>query len=205
MEQINILASKLFSNLLKDAVAEDIFAQKTKIALEWYKSKILKLSGTIAADEIVTDETSRRELPNPGGLFMFHYRAKHRNKLPYYDEAPLVLVLDDGVKNGFLGLNFHYLAANHRAIFMNALYSYEDYDTNAKETIININYDTLKSTNALRFYKPCIKKYLYSHLTGTFMHRILPVEWEIALFLPTQKFVGAPYSKVLSESSKLIG
>ena len=43
-----------------------------------------------------------------GSLFAYWYDPKWAKKLPYYDEFPMMMMVEKA-KGGFIGLNFHYL------------------------------------------------------------------------------------------------
>ena len=160
------------------------FNERTKQSLEWYKKKIGdEVEGEV--DPLQTYETRRRAtLRFPGQLITFKYDPKHKDTLDYYDIYPLVLTLDVD-STGFLGINFHYLRPIDRAIFMEALYKYQG--TKNFQRVIKVKYAQLLGTDGLRFYRPCIKRYLYKHMSPN-MAIISPHLWDLALFLPTEKF-----------------
>ena len=43
--------------------------------------------------------------------------------------------------------------------------------------------------------KPCIKRYLFGHVRSKFIE-IPASEWDMAIFMPVESFVGASSSKV---------
>ena len=83
----------------------------------WYRNRIKEL-GTPSVPELLRTGQLNRT-PAFGSLNMFVYSPKGRNKLPYYDTFPLVLPLKR-YKDGFLGLNFHYLPYAMRARLLDA-------------------------------------------------------------------------------------
>jgi hypothetical protein len=62
-----------------------------------------------------------------------------------------------------------------------------------------ISYGILKSAAKYRYFKPCVKKYLSDHVNSKFM-KIEPNEWDMALFLPLERFQKARKERVFSES-----
>ena len=70
-------------------------------------------------------------------------------------------------------------------------------------TRLTANYKILNSTTKFRHFKPCIKHYLTAHVRSKPAY-INPTEWDVALFLPTQKFVGATATQVYADSRKII-
>jgi hypothetical protein len=49
--------------------------------------------------------------------------------------------------------------------------------------------------------KPCVKKYLYTHVKSQFMP-IHANEWPVAIFLPVEQFQKADNSTVWSDSKR---
>lgn len=162
----------------------DKFAEMTKKSLEWYKKKIGdQIEGEL--DPLQTYETQRTGvLSFAGQLIAFKYVPKNKMTLPYYDEYPLVLTLAvDG--EGFLGLNFHYLRPIERAILMESLHKYES--KRNFQRIIKIRYEQLLGKEQLKYFRPCIKRYLYKQMSPN-MAIISPHLWDMSLFLPTEKW-----------------
>jgi len=128
--------------------------------------------------------------------------AKGRKTLPYYDRLPLIFPFKM-VKGGFYGLNMHYLPLPLRAKLMDALYETTNNKAYDETTKLKINYQILSKAAKFEPFKPCVKRYLTSQVQSKFMY-VYPSEWDIALFLPTERFVGASKSTVWSQSKKKI-
>ena len=140
--------------------------------------------------------------PLIGGMYMYEYMAKTRDKLPYYDRLPLIFPFKT-VKGGFYGLNMHYLPLPLRAKLMDALYETANNSKYDETTRLRINYQILNKAAKFEAFKPCVKRYLNSQVQSKFMY-VYPSEWDIALFLPTERFVGASKSTVFAQSKRKI-
>jgi len=172
------------------------FKERTNQALQWYLSKIQAIEDN-EEDPLTIYETKRKTAFRfCGQIVTFKYDPKLKRDLDYYDKYPLTLVLKL-YRDGFLGMNFHYLKPLDRAIFMNSLYKYQR--QKEFQTIINIKYDKLAGAETMRYYKPCIKRYRYQNMSPK-IAIIDPHLWDIALFLPTEKFLT---QKTGSTASKL--
>ena len=99
----------------------------------------------------------------------------------------------------FLGINLHYLPLPLRARLMDALYAAASTQELDETTRLKISYNILQQASKYRFFKPCIKRYLVSHVKSRFFY-IEPTEWEMALFLPIDRFVGANKTRVYRDS-----
>ena len=151
---------------------------------QWYRNRIKEL-GTPSQAQLIRDGkiTGRVSF---GALNMFIYDPKLKNKLPYYDTFPLVLPLER-YRDGFLGINFHYLPYALRARLLNSL------DPNA-------NYSALKN---VRLIKPTLKRYLNSNVRSRF-RKLEEEDFMTAIMLPVQRFRKSSASKVWSDSRKVI-
>jgi len=137
-----------------------------------------------------------------GNMYMYYYDAKHKDTLPYWDRFPLVFPYKK-VKGGFMGINLHYLPLNERAILMDALYDLATNDSYDESTRLKLSYRVLDGVAKYKNFKPCIKHYLTSQLKSRFLY-VYPSEWDIALFLPTERFEGKNKRQVWAESKKII-
>lgn len=137
-----------------------------------------------------------------GSMYMFFYDAKHKETLPYYDKFPLVIVLGPA-EGGFLGLNLHYLPLPLRAKFLDALLDVLNNKKYDETTKFKVSYDVLRRVSKMKYFKPCVKHYLTSHVKSRFS-KILAPEWEIATFLPTADWQGATAARVYKDSRRII-
>ena len=151
---------------------------------QWYRNRIKEL-GTPSQAQLIRDGKITGRV-NFGALNMFIYDPKLKNKLPYYDTFPLVLPIER-YRDGFLGINFHYLPYALRAQLLSRL------DPNA-------NYSALKN---VRLVKPTLKRYLNSNVRSRF-RKLEEEDFMTAIMLPVQRFKKSSASKVWSDSRKAI-
>jgi len=151
---------------------------------QWYRNRIKEL-GTPSQAQLIRDGKITGRV-NFGALNMFIYDPKLKNKLPYYDTFPLVLPIER-YRDGFLGINFHYLPYALRAQLLSRL------DPNA-------NYSALKN---VKLVKPTLKRYLNSNVRSRF-RKLEEEDFMTAIMLPVQRFRKSSASKVWSDSRKVI-
>lgn len=170
-----------------------------KAARNWYRAEASKVK-RVNANEVIDPKNLRTDLnaQNIGQMFMFFYNPKHKQTLPYYDMFPLVFPIKL-YTDGFLGLNLHYLPRNYRAKLMDALYYTINNQKNDKTTRLRITYSILESSSRMRYFKPCVKRYLDDHVMQKFIY-IDPENWDKALMLPTERFMKRPSNYVHRES-----
>lgn len=178
----------------------------TKASRKWFRERAKEVRAVNVNQTIAESPENRQKTrltqDDLGRMFHFFYDAKHKATLPYWDQFPLVFPID--IQRGsMLGLNMHYLPVAMRARLMDALYTVAE--RNAHNTVqrVKLSYNVLKTAARFAYFRPCIKRYLFPHVKSRFM-RVNSSEWDMALFLPTARFVGATETKVWRDSAKII-
>ena len=192
--------SKIFQKLELEAFRAGI-TPRTRESREWFRKRAQDLR-RINRRELMREEPLRtRNKQIIGSMQMFFYDPKTKDTLPYYDKFPLAIIVGPAEK-GFYGLNLHYLPPTLRAKFLDALM--EISDQNIDETSkFKARYRILTSSSKLRYFKPCFKHYLTTHVKSQFAEVPAP-EWEIAAFLPTASWSKASANEVYKDSRKAI-
>ena len=194
----------LFDEILTKGVRAGQIPARTQKARNWYRETASEYK-TVREGQLFGKSSDKQRMmsqPLVGGMYMMEYVAKHKSTLPYYDRLPLIFPYKK-VKGGFFGLNMHYLPLDVRASLMDALYDTANNTKYDESTRLRISYQILDKAAKYRDFKPCVKRYLTSQISSKFLY-IYPSEWDIALFLPTERFVGASKSSVFADSRKAI-
>lgn len=191
----------VFSSILKRGSARGMYPGKTKESINWFRSKAREFN-TVNRDSLLSETSQYRNNIVPGSMYMFAYDAKHKDTLPYFDKFPIIFPVSL-YNNGFLGINFHYLAPSLRANLMDSLYEISTNTTLSEKSKIKLSYTYLSGASKLNLVQPCIKRYLYSQFRSKFIF-VDPQNWDIALFLPTENFSGASKFKVWADSRKMV-
>lgn len=140
--------------------------------------------------------------PKIGQMFTYGYIPKWKDQLPFYDIVPLVMVIDIK-KDGFLGLNFHYLSPKLRVLLLLQLIKVSG-NTRLKANMkLKVTYNLLKHASGHKLYKPTIKRYLYSQLKSPLIN-IDSDQWENVILLPSAKFRKANEAEVYKWAMKQI-
>jgi hypothetical protein len=197
------MAAYLFSEFIKNrGVLHGInpIAQSTR---NWFRSKakeVTKMNVTKLVERSHFQGKTKTKVTRDsiGRMYMYVYDPKHKKTLPYYDKFPLIFIIGFK-KDGFLGINMHYLPIFYRAKLMDALYSTISNTKYDDTTKLAINYQLLKGAAKFKYFKPCVKRYLYNHVLTNYIE--VPVnEWDYALFLPLARFAKARIQKVHADS-----
>lgn len=137
-----------------------------------------------------------------GRMYLFYYDPKTKEELPYYDRFPLIFPFNR-VDDGFYGINMHYLPHVLRARLMDNLYNLANNTKNDDTTRLRLSYEILNASSRYKYFKPCVKHYLNSHVRSRFLW-IPADQWKTALFLPLERFAKASKNKVWQDSRRLV-
>lgn len=194
-----------FDSILKRGAKSGITPSMKRDSRAWFRKQAQATSAS-PSRMIGSDRTRLTSRPMIGSMYLFQYDPKGKRKLPYYDRYPLVIPIGSGRTTGFagtggsfLGLNLHYLPLPLRARLMDALYATANNQSLDENTRLKISYNILAQASKYRFFKPCIKRYLISHVRTKFFY-IEPTEWDMALFLPFDRFVGSNKTRIYRDS-----
>lgn len=207
------MASYIFDRLLQQGLRSGQVAGLSKASREWFRSQAAQVSrvspnALVNPDESVdqpTGKVSNNKFATqifPGGLYTFMYNPKYKFSLPYYDKFPLIFPVDAG-RGFFTGLNMHYLPHKYRARLMDVLYDYVGSDEITDRNAYGMALAAVSRAAKLRYFAPTFKRYLTNNVQSRFLE-ISPKEWEIALFLPTERFIGAGADIVWTDTTKKV-
>jgi hypothetical protein len=201
----------LFDDILLKGIRTGQVPARTAAAREWYRTQAKEITRTTKnrtqGDKVIRElrgDNERRQDSRflMGNMYLFSYDPKHKETLPYYDRFPLIFPINKA-KGGFLGINMHYLPPILRAKLMDQLYTVLNNKNFDETTRLQASYKVLNGAAKFKEFAPCIKHYLNVHVRSKPAY-INPSEWDIALFLPMQKFIGATANQVYADSRKAI-
>lgn len=191
----------VFDDLLAKGVRAGEVPARTDSARAWYRDR----ARTTRIQPQTLIKSDRERLTSRvmiGRMYHFFYDPKHKKTLPYYDRFPLIFPFKR-VRGGFLGINLHYLPLRLRAKLMDELYGLTRDNRYDEDTRLKISYNVLNGAAKYKYFKPCVKHYLTPHVKSRFLE-VYAAEWDIALFLPTERFVGSNKRAVHADSRKMI-
>jgi len=183
---------------IKKSLAKEGFSTGTNNARNWLRAKVKELTPTSRA--LMADRDRLKSNSTIGKMYFYFYDPKTKDSLPYYDRFPLVIPIES-YKDGFLGLNLHYIHPKQRLILLDKLSETATNDKFDSKTKLRVSYSYLAGASKAFEATPCIKRYLYTHIQSRFLE-ISADEWDIAAMLPVETFVGATTSKVYADSRK---
>ena len=185
-------------NRLKQSLSQKGISPRTNLARAWLQQKMATLKPS--RQKMMEERKRLRSESIIGKMYFYFYDPKTKDTLPYYDKFPLVIPIEEH-RDGFLGLNLHYIHPKQRLILLDKL---SDIMTNKQfdeSTKFKISYNYLKNASRIYEHKPCLKKYLYTHIQSKFLN-IDASEWDIAALLPTEDFEKVQKHQVFQESEE---
>lgn len=164
-------------------------------SLLWFEREI-KRSITSTTRQNVKQFGVERETFRPGQLVLYGYNPKTKDKLPYYDTMPLILVTSI-TEHGWFGINFHYCPPRIRTWILGQMYEISSRKTIIERDRIKLSWKLAQSVAATvgstKWLEHSIKQYLSSHV----MSKPLVIDahyWDMMVYLPLARFKkGKPY------------
>jgi hypothetical protein len=104
--------------------------------------------------------------------------------------------------NGFLGINFHYLAPKDRAHLLDEIKVFVNDKSLSENARIMLTYDMLRGFTKFKRAKPCLKRYLTTYMRSQFIS-VTPDEWGPSIFLPVESFKKKSKKAVWAESKEI--
>ena len=157
-------------------------------------------------DPIQQIHSTGRDIPrsirlSEGHLYLFTYNPVTKRKLPYYDTLPLVLMLERK-KDGFFGVNLHYLDPRLRSAMLNRLI-----DSRLQKTEdfarIRVDYEYLKDKPQYLPLVPCYKYYRFNRISS----KVVEIEfedWSTIAAMPIEIFRKTSKRRVFADSRRII-
>lgn len=190
------MTEPIFSKIAREGRIEGVTGNVDQKSRDWYRERardVLRLN----PQDVIDIANKTRQNVALGNMYLFRYDPKTKETLPFWDMFPLIFPFDYA-KGGFYGINLHYLPHLLRATLMDRLYSLTKQPI-TESSRLELSYKTLKGASKFRYIEPCVKHYLYNHVRSNFM-KIPAPDWDIALFLPLERFQKASRSTVFSDS-----
>lgn len=195
--------AKIFDDILLKGVRSGQIPARTQDARDWFRDKARTTRNAFAyPDNILKTSQNKKPRVGIGRMYHFYYDPKTKADLPYYDRFPLIFMVGLA-QGGFYGINLHYLPPKLRATLMDELYSVASDKRYDEDTKLKISYSILKGASKYKYFKPTFKHYLSANVRSQFVE-IQSTEWDIALFLPTERFEKANKATVWADSRKMI-
>ena len=166
----------------------------------WFQQQAALLSRqNITPQRLITSSAERNVTRIvPGELYLFAYDAKHQETLPHWDMFPLVFPFRK-LKDGFIGLNMHYLPYHLRIRLLDQLMSFKTGSGMTEDTRLKLSWNTIMGVSKMKIAEACVHRYLLAQVQSPFK-KIGAEDWTTALMLPVERFVGSPKQQIWSKA-----
>ena len=166
-------------------------AKGRELSVQWYRSKIRALAPRISANRMIKQGKTTLT-PNYGLMNLFWYKPLHASKLSYYDIFPLVIPFKYH-RNGFTGINFHYLSVPMRVALLERLQGFEEeaelyrldeFGNEREKDVLAFQWSEIIGMRGL---KKTIHRYLAKYVYSNFL-KIGLDDMIVASLLPVERF-----------------
>ena len=162
-----------------------------ELSVRWYRNKIKALAPRITGPELLSEAEKKKitARPNYGMMNLFWYKPLNAKRLKYYDLYPLVIPFKRH-RNGFTGLNFHYLSVPMRMNLLERLSAFEDsgtlysLDVDDIDQLLAFEWTEVKGMKGI---KPIVRRYLANYVYSNFL-KVGLEDMVVASLLPVERF-----------------
>lgn len=192
-----------FADILAKGSVAGILPGRDKKAREWFRNRGRRTN--VEASKIIKESRNANRVRieiSTGRMYLFKYDPKTKDKLPYWDQYPLVFPIKKYPQH-FLALNLHYAPPTYRAKIMDLLWEITNNKKYDQSTKIMLTYAMMQSLSKLRPLQPCLKMYLMDHVRSSIVEVYAP-EWDFTIFLPLAKWQKNSAAKVYRDFKKKI-
>ncbi len=204
------MAENIF-NKIQELRSDAGIPARGRVAQDWFRQTVRRLFGDralrgreelVQADEATTRSPQQIRGLRAGRMYMFVYNPKLRKQLPVYDRFPMIFVLEFR-RQGFLGINLHYLPLKLRARLFSQLTILLNTQNLNENTRLRVSYQIIKNATKYHSALPLVREYLNKHVRSR-MLEVHARDWELALFLPAEQFKKKGKHTVWAETRKEI-
>jgi hypothetical protein len=169
----------------------------------WYEQQMILLMKQIQSPWVVLKGNPAQLTTRlmPGKMYMFIYDPLYKDKIPYFDRFPCMLMYKRSIW-GFSGLNFHYLPYQMRVQLLHRLMQYKTNPKMDETTRIKFTWDAIKGVSKFAAAIPAFHNYNFAGLRSTF-REIRAYDWTTAVLLPVEQFVKMPDDRIWDKSRKM--
>ena len=168
-------------------------AKGRELSIQWYRNRIRALAPTdiLRPDELIA-RGKVTATPNFGIMNLFWYKPKGASKLHYYDVFPLVIPFKYH-RNGFTGINFHYLSVPMRIQLLERLQGFEEeanlyrldeFGNQREKEVLAFQWSEIIGMRGL---KKTVHRYLAKYVYSNFL-KIGLDDMVVASLLPIERF-----------------
>ena len=168
-------------------------AKGRELSIQWYRNRIRALAPTdiLRPDEMIARGKVTAS-PNFGIMNLFWYKPKGASKLSYYDVFPLVIPFKYH-RNGFTGINFHYLSIPMRIQLLERLQGFEEeanlyrldeFGNEREKEVLAFQWSEIIGMRGL---KKTVHRYLAKYVYSNFL-KIGLDDMVVASLLPIERF-----------------
>jgi hypothetical protein len=167
--------------------------RNTAASLDWFRKYVGRSFNKIGTGSMFRDRKTWKSQINYGKMYFFEYDAKHKDTLPVWDRYPIMFPFSGyKAKDGMtivIGLNMHYLPPALRMVAFKALLKFRTEKRYRKSTKLDIEWQAIAAMAESKYFKHAVHSYRMDHVRSVFVE--IPAQsWELALFLPTARWVG---------------
>ena len=206
-KHMDFLTEESFFQKAHQIAKQNNVISRSQKAREWYHDYAAEYGVNFRAGQMTRGGGKRISDIKLGRMYFFRYQSQSsasgrdilQTKDEIYDAFPLIFCLGE-YPNLIEAFNFHYIEPNLRARLLGKMFMYlNNEDFNNKTKLFATKFKKVIQAN--RLFRPA-KDSFKTYKPGRIRSKILevhPLDWELAIMLPTERFVTPDGARVSSK------
>ena len=198
-QHISFLQEETFFQKAHKTAKKSGIIERSEMSRSWYHDYALEQGLDYRSLKMMQSGGRRIKDMRLGRMYFFRYEPIAGYKYNY-DAFPLVFMLYEDPDN-FSGINFHYLSPKLRAILLGHMLNFlSDQDFSNRTRLFARKFmQIIKTNKRFRHAKAIFKNYRPEHIQSKVI-QVHPLDWELAITVPTEKFKSFGGSRITSKS-----
>jgi len=206
-KHIDFLTEESFFQKAHKIAKQNNVISRSQKAREWYHDYAAEYGVNFRAGQMTRGGGKRISDIKLGRMYFFRYQSQSsasgrdilQTKDEIYDAFPLIFCLGE-YPNLIEGFNFHYITPDLRARLLGKMFMYlNNEDFNNKTKLFATKFKKVIQDNRLfRHAKVSFKAYKPGRIRSKIIE-VHPLDWELAIMLPTERFVTPDGARVSSK------
>ena len=206
-KHIDFLTEESFFQKAHKIAKQNNIISRSETARNWYHDYAAEYGVNFRSSQMLRGGGKRISDIKIGRMYFFRYQSQSsasgrdilKTKDQIYDAFPLIFCLAEH-PNHIEAFNFHYIEPKLRASLLGKMFMYlNNEDFNNKTKLFAVKFKKVIQENRLfRHAKVSFKTYKPGRIRSKILE-VHPLDWELAIMLPTERFITPDGARVASK------
>jgi hypothetical protein len=198
-KHIKYLGDESFFQKAHKAAKQQSIVERSEKSIEFYQDYAIDYGMNFNFRDMLREGGIKRSNFLLGRMYFYRYLPEPEQIRSTYDMYPLMFIMSKS-EDHFEGINFHYMKPKHRAALLENMFAYlnkQDYTRNTR-ILFNSFIKVMRNNRKFKYAKFAYRQYRFNSISSKVVE-VHPLDWEIAMSVPTEKFYSANKRRLPTE------